>query len=133
MRPGILWLSIRHLQHSRLQTGIVLACIALSVFLPVTTQVLTARYERDLTARARHSPLVLGTPGNEIDLTLCALYFRKSGLKPVPFGQVAALHDKTRSLTPGGDERPTSLHRLAWPHHRQRLEIVKPGRGRQRV
>ena len=92
MQPGVLWLSIRHLQHSRLQTGIVLACIALSVFLPVSTQVLTARYERDLTARARHSPLVLGTPGNEIDLTLCALYFRKSELKPVPYGQVAALH-----------------------------------------
>lgn len=98
MQPGVLWLSLRHLQYSKLQTGIVLVCIALSVFLPVTTQVLTSRYERDLTARARLSPLVLGSPGNEIDLTLSALYFRKSGLKPVPYGQVATVQETGHGL-----------------------------------
>ena len=91
MRPGVLWLSLRHLQHAKLQTGILVACIALSVFLPVTTQVLTARYQNDLTDRARHSPLVLGAPGNKTDLTLGALYFRKSDLESVPFGQTAEL------------------------------------------
>jgi putative ABC transport system permease protein len=93
MRSGLWLLSVRHLQHNKLQTGILGLCIALSVFLPVTTHILTSRYDDDLTARARSSPLVLGTPGNETDLTLCALYFRQSKLEPVPFGQVKTLRD----------------------------------------
>ena len=61
-------MSIRHLQHHKLQTGILVACIALSVFLPVTTQVLARQYEADLKARANATPLVLGTRGNATEL-----------------------------------------------------------------
>lgn len=93
MRRGLFHLSLRHLQHHKLQTAILVLCIALSVFLPVTTQVLADRYEADLTARARSTPLVLGTRGNATDLTLCTLYFRQSRLEPVPFGQVRTILD----------------------------------------
>lgn len=93
MRRGLWILSLRHLQHHKLQTGILGVCIALSVFLPVTTQVLASRYETDLTARARSTPLVLGTRGNDTDLTLCTLYFRQTRLEPVPFGQVQKIQD----------------------------------------
>ena len=59
MRTGLWLLSIRHLQHHKLQTGILVSCIALSAFLPVTTQVLASRYETGLKARAEAAAQLL--------------------------------------------------------------------------
>jgi putative ABC transport system permease protein len=88
---GLWLLSWRHLAHHRLRTAILVVCIALATFLPITVQVLIARYESDLTARARATPMVAGARGNRFDLTLTALYFRHSRLDTVPYSDVAAL------------------------------------------
>jgi len=94
MRGGGVWyLSLQHALHRRGQTGILVACLGVTLFLPAAADVLLARYERDLRARAAGTPLVLGSRGNRFDLTLAALYFRASELEPVPTAELARIRD----------------------------------------
>ncbi|MCA9290720.1 MAG: hypothetical protein KDA25_06305 [Phycisphaerales bacterium] len=80
MKRGIWRLSLRRVRAQPLQTGILALCIAVSIFLPVETRLLVARYERELTARARATPMLAGPAGNRFDLALTSLYFRASTL-----------------------------------------------------
>ena len=88
---GLLLLSWRHLQHHRVQSLILAFCIAVPVFLPLTTGELVARYETSLTARAESTPLVMGPRGNRFDLTLAALYFRQGDIETIPFREFEEL------------------------------------------
>ena len=51
--------------------------------MPVATQVLVQHFDQQLRARATATPLVAGTGGQALDLTLEALYFREGGLDPM--------------------------------------------------
>ena len=88
---GLWTLSWRHLAHHRVQSAITITCIALAVFLPVTVHSLIDDYNRQLIARARATPLLAGAKGNRFDLTLSALYFRRSGLDPIPWSELQQL------------------------------------------
>jgi putative ABC transport system permease protein len=128
---GLWLLSWRHLAHHRLRTAILVVCIALATFLPVTVQVLIARYESDLTARARATPMVAGARGNRFDLTLTALYFRQSRLDPIPYSELAA-------LSAGGQSTAIPIHARfsarGWPivgtsPDYYRLRALRPAAG----
>lgn len=82
---GLARLALQHARHHAWRTAILVACIAVALFLPATTEVLLSRYQHDLTARAAATPLLAGPRGNRFDLTLGALYFRASRLDPVPW------------------------------------------------
>lgn len=85
---GIWLLSLRHLQHTKLATAVLVLCIGIAVFIPVATQVLIAAYQADLEARAAETPLLLGAKGGRSELTLSSLYFRRETLDPLPFPSV---------------------------------------------
>ena len=72
---GLWLLSWRHVTHHRARTIVLVLCIALASFLPVTIQILISGYQADLTRRAAATALIAGAKGNRFDLTLGALYF----------------------------------------------------------
>jgi putative ABC transport system permease protein len=88
---GLFLLSWRHLSHHKVQSLILALCIAVPVFLPLTTEQLVARYEASLTARAETTPLVMGPRGNRFDLTLAALYFRQGDISTIPYSEFEKL------------------------------------------
>ncbi|MCP3919065.1 MAG: hypothetical protein GY711_26275 [bacterium] len=88
---NILYLSWRHARYHPVQTAVLTACLALTIFLPAATHWLVRDYEAQLIARANDTPLIAGTKGNRFDLTLAALYFRPSALEPIPFSELEAL------------------------------------------
>ncbi|MEC8929402.1 MAG: ABC transporter permease [Verrucomicrobiota bacterium] len=69
-----------HACHHRLQTTLLLLCISLTFYLPLTTHRLVHTFHGRLTARAHFTgatPLVIGAKGSRFDLVLHALNFRR--------------------------------------------------------
>tara|TARA_R110002126_G_scaffold4409_17_gene23218 strand:+ start:4249 stop:5439 length:1191 start_codon:yes stop_codon:yes gene_type:complete len=80
---GLWLLTRRNLTYHSGRTLILVACLALSVFVPVATQVLVRHFDHQLRARAVATPLVAGAGAQKLDLTLEALYFREADLDPL--------------------------------------------------
>lgn len=95
---GVLHLSLRRLRHYRLQSAIIVACLALALFLPIASERLIARYDRDLGARAATTPLLAGARGSRFDLVLAALYFRGVELEPLRAAELEALRASDAAL-----------------------------------
>lgn len=91
---GLAFLTWAHLRRNPGRAAILVACTALALFLPVAGALLVSGYERDLTARAIATPMVLGARGNRFDLVLGALYFRTSKLETVPQAAADALRQE---------------------------------------
>ncbi len=87
----LLWLALRRVAHFRGRMAILVACLAVTLFLPWAAARLLADYRVSLTARAAATPLIFGAHGNRFDLAFTALYFRRSGIAPVPFPELAGL------------------------------------------
>ena len=69
-----------HACHHRLQTTLLLLCVSLTFYLPLTTHRLVHTFHGRLTARAHFTgatPLVIGAKGSRFDLVLHALNFRR--------------------------------------------------------
>ncbi|MEM6939946.1 MAG: ABC transporter permease [Pseudomonadota bacterium] len=71
---------------------------ALILFVPVATQTLLATSERALIARGAATPLLLGSRGSQLDLTMAALYFSEERPSPVPMREVEAIWDSGLGL-----------------------------------
>ena len=89
----VLFLAWRYLRFNRGKTAVLVASISLILFLPAALQVVVREGARTLTARADVSPLLVGSAGSAVDLTLGALYFREPTLEPVPYSEVAKLSE----------------------------------------
>ena len=87
----ILYLAWRYLRFNRGKTAVLVASISLILFLPAALQVVVREGARTLTARADSSPLLVGSAGSAVDLTLGALYFREPTLEPMVFTEVSRL------------------------------------------
>jgi len=72
---GALFLGWRYLAHYRLKSVVLIASIALMLYLPAVTRLLVEDSATALSARAAQTPLVLGAPGSELELVLNTLYF----------------------------------------------------------
>ena len=72
---GALFLGWRYLAHHRFKSSILVASITLMLFLPAATWLLVEDSATALTARADHTPLILGALGSELELVLNSLYF----------------------------------------------------------
>lgn len=81
----------RRLAHEWPQTAILVACLAVTVLLPLAGRLVLDRYSASLRQRAAATPLVVGAAGSPIELVLASLYFERAELPPIPFGEVAAL------------------------------------------
>jgi putative ABC transport system permease protein len=67
------------------RTLLILLCVAAILLVPLALDGMVTGYARDLGARARSTPLVVGAPGSRFDLALAALHFR--GRLPRPTTQ----------------------------------------------
>jgi len=73
---GTFLLARRHLWHHRWRSAVLIACLTLTILLPIGLRIFAGGFESRLTARAKSTPLVVGAAGSEFDLALHSLYFR---------------------------------------------------------
>lgn len=69
-------LAWRFITFHRIRSIVLVACLALTVSLPLSMRILVSQFEQQLTARAKTTPLIVGASGSRFDLALHALYFR---------------------------------------------------------
>ena len=82
-----LYLAWRYLTYYRTRTLILVASLALIVFLPAGLDVVVRTSAEQLQSRAATTPLVLGAKGSQLDLVLNSLYFETDAPTPIPFGE----------------------------------------------
>ena len=70
-----LYLAWRYVAYHRVKAAILIASIALIVFLPVGLNVLVSQSADELTRRAAVTPLLVGAKGSPLELALNSLYF----------------------------------------------------------
>jgi len=87
------FLAWKYLCARRGQAAVMLAGLALALYLPLATHWLVDRFDRDIRTRAEATPLVIGAKGSRFDLVLHSLYFRSRVDGTVPYGEVKALRD----------------------------------------
>jgi putative ABC transport system permease protein len=88
---GALFLGWRYLAFHKLKTTILVAAIALMLFLPAAIRLLVNDSAAALTSRADHTPLVVGASGSPLELILNALYFHAEQPGALPFNRFAEL------------------------------------------
>lgn len=70
-----LYLAYRYIRYNRVKSLILVCCVTLITFLPLSLQLLVTESEQQLMARAKTTPLLLGSKGSSLDLALNSLYF----------------------------------------------------------
>jgi putative ABC transport system permease protein len=71
----VLYLAWRYLTYHRVKTIILVATIALIVYLPVGLNVLVGQSANELTSRAADTPFLVGARSSPLELVLSSLYF----------------------------------------------------------
>ncbi|MEM9409878.1 MAG: ABC transporter permease [Planctomycetota bacterium] len=90
---GRLYLAWKYICFYKFKTVVLLACLFLTLFLPIAIEILLSRFEESVVARAESTPIVIGPKGSRFDLTLRTLYFRmqngeSNALPTLRFGEV---------------------------------------------
>ena len=75
MIANAFYLAVHSLSWYRGRAAIIVLCLALTLWLPITVRLLLNQFRQDIVARAQITPLVIGARGSRIDLALNALYF----------------------------------------------------------
>ncbi|MEM7720371.1 MAG: ABC transporter permease [Pseudomonadota bacterium] len=88
-----LYLAFSYLRYHWARSLVLVLVAALIMFVPVATQTLLSTSERALVARGEATPLLLGSRGSQLDLTMAALYFSDERPDPVAMREVEAVWD----------------------------------------
>ncbi len=88
-----LFLAFSYLRYHWARSVVLVLVAALIMFVPVATQTLLSTSERALLARGEATPLLLGSRGSQLDLTMAALYFSEERPDPVAMREVEAVWD----------------------------------------
>ncbi|MEM6634497.1 MAG: ABC transporter permease [Pseudomonadota bacterium] len=88
-----LFLAFAYLRYHWARSLVLVLVAALIMFVPVATQTLLSTSERALLARGEATPLLMGSRGSQLDLTMAALYFSEESPPPVPMREVEAVWD----------------------------------------
>ncbi len=83
----ILLLAWRYVAFNRLKTTLLVACVTITLALPVAVHLLVRRYNRELIERAETTPLIVGAKGSRFDLCLRTLYFGAEQPEEFPAGE----------------------------------------------
>lgn len=83
-----LYLAYAYLRYHWARSLVLTLVAALILFVPIATQILLSTSERALVARGDATPLLLGSRGSQLDLTMAALYFSDERPDPVPMREV---------------------------------------------
>lgn len=90
---GALFLGWRYLAFHKVKSTILIAAVALMLFLPAATRLLVEDSAKAMTARADHTPLLLGAAGSPLELVLNGLYFHADQPPEIPFSVVASIKE----------------------------------------
>ena len=88
-----LFLAFSYLRYHWARSLVLVLVAALIMFVPVATQTLLSTSQRALVARGEATPLLLGSRGSQLDLTMAALYFSEERPTPVEMREVEAVWD----------------------------------------
>jgi putative ABC transport system permease protein len=91
---GVLRLAWRHARHHWGRSLILIACLTVTLMLPLAVERLVDHFEQDLMARARATPLVVGAKGNRFDLVLKSLYFDTDYAEAVTMGDLDPVEER---------------------------------------
>ena len=97
----LLYMAWRYVAFYRMKSVILIGAIALVIFIPAGLRVLVRHGEVQLTARARATPLLLGTRDSPLELALNSLYFSADVPETLAFST-------TQAITAGGACRRNS-------------------------
>jgi putative ABC transport system permease protein len=90
---GSLHLAWRYLVRHAARTLLLVFALGLTLFLPIAVRSLVEIAQQELRARALATPLVLGSKGSAVELTLNALYFRRRGTETFPVSEMERIRD----------------------------------------
>ncbi|MCP5119337.1 MAG: ABC transporter permease [bacterium] len=85
---GPVHLAWRYLLFHKYKTAVLVLSITLIFYLPVGLRVMVRQAERQLTARAEATPLLIGAKGSPLELVLNSLYARAETPETIPFSEV---------------------------------------------
>ena len=88
-----LYLAFAYLRYHWARSLVLVLVAALIMFVPVATQTMLSTSERALLARGEATPLLLGSRGSQLDLTMAALYFSDERPAPVTMREVETIWD----------------------------------------
>ena len=88
-----LYIAWHYITYNRLKTIILVSCITLISFLPLSLQVLIGESERQLMDRAVSTPLLIGAKGSSLDLAMNSLYFTKESPELIDMGASERIDD----------------------------------------
>ncbi|MEO1748193.1 MAG: hypothetical protein AAFR27_06140, partial [Pseudomonadota bacterium] len=98
-----LYLAFAYLRFYWARSLVLILVAALILLVPVATQILLSTSERALVARGEATPLLLGSRGSQLDLTMAALYFSNERPDPILMAEVETIWD-------GGLAIPIPVH-----------------------
>ncbi len=87
------YLAWRYLRYHRLRTVLLVASLSLIGFVPAALDRLLDESQRQLTARADSTPLIIGARGSRMDLVMNALYFSNDSPAPLTAAAVERVMD----------------------------------------
>ena len=88
-----LWLAWLYLRRRRVAAGMMVAGVALALYLPLAAHWAADAFDEALGARAAATPIIVGARGSRFDLVLHGLYFRARSEGTVAHGEFTALRD----------------------------------------
>ena len=83
MRQSI-YLAIKYLKYHKSRTLILVFCIAVIAFVPMSLRIITSKGEELIQNRAVETQLILGARGSSLDLVMNSLYFQKNIPETIP-------------------------------------------------
>lgn len=90
-------LAWRYVTYHKYSSLVLVACIVLTLYMPVAVSLVLRKFNEQLLSRARATPAVVGALGSRLDLTLDALYFRSEVGRDIPYGEVARIREQGRA------------------------------------
>ena len=93
-----IYLAYAYLRYHWARSLVLVLVAALILFVPIATQILLSTSERALVARGEATPLLLGSRGSQLDLTMSALYFSDERPDPIPMREVEQIWDSDLAL-----------------------------------
>ena len=88
-----LWLAWLYLRRRRVAAGVMVAGMALALYLPLAAHWSADAFDEALGARAAATPMIVGARGSRFDLVLHGLYFRARNEGTVAHGEFTALRN----------------------------------------
>jgi putative ABC transport system permease protein len=77
----------RYVLYHRFKSLLMVLCIVLTLLMPIALSILLSSFNRQIVARARSTPLIVGARGSRVDLTMHGLYFQSQAPGTLKYGE----------------------------------------------